>query len=81
MSLFITSLLRIILVRNVVNNLYFRSFSLLKFLVCLVFVIIRFKNSRSCKTSDSVGSVKAYTCHKHSQDRQHLSRTLLMNRA
>jgi len=47
MSLFIKSLLLLILVRSILNSFYFRSFSLLKFFCRLVFVFIQPKNSRS----------------------------------
>ena len=47
----IRSLLNLILVHAVLNNFYFCSFSLLKFLYCLVFVSLQLeKNSCSRKT-------------------------------
>lgn len=46
-SLFIRSLLSVILVRTVLNNFSFRSFSFFKFLVRLVFIFLQRKNSRS----------------------------------
>jgi len=36
----VTSLLSLILVCTLLNNFYFRSFSLLKFLYCLVFTFL-----------------------------------------
>jgi len=36
---------------SVLNNFYFRSLSLLKFLLSLVYVFLQFKNSRSRKTN------------------------------
>ena len=53
-SLFIRSLLSLILVRTVLNNSYFCSLSLLKFVFHLVFLILQLKNYHSCshKTND-----------------------------
>jgi len=50
-SLFIRSLLSVILVRTVLNNFYFCTFSLLKFSLCLVFIFLQHTNSRSRKTN------------------------------
>jgi len=50
MTVFFTrSLLNLLLVRTVLNNFYFCSFTLLKVLVRLVFVFLHLKSS--CKTN------------------------------
>jgi len=52
-SFFIRSLLSLILVHTVLNNFYFFSFSLLKFLFCLVFFFLQLKNARTQKINGS----------------------------
>jgi len=62
------SLLIFILVRTVLNDFYFRSFGLRKFLFCLLFVFLQLKNSHSRKTNGnnfrfSFSYKNSYDCH------------------